>query len=104
VTVTEQHTDEPAGLRVTVDDAYSDPRFDTPEFDELANPMRALTKAERCDRCGAQAYVVSLHPAPTPAGTKKVALLWCKHHTERQIDALEPFIVRDERNTLKLED
>lgn len=94
--------EEQVGVFTTVADV-DHPRFDPPVFDEMANPLVPITKAHRCERCGAQAYVVSQHTAPTKSGVKQVCLLWCKHHS-RAFPALEPFIVRDESNTLHLEE
>lgn len=48
----------------------------------LAEPA-ALTRADRCDRCGAQAYV----RAVLPSGG---ALLFCGHHARDVEDALRP--------------
>lgn len=53
---------------------------------------RTLTAADRCDRCGAQAYVVTDHH-----GTE---LLWCGHHADEHEDKILPFIVVDERSKL----
>lgn len=60
--------------------------------------MIALLAAERCDRCGAQAYVkVQLTTAPTST------LLFCGHHFaehEKPILEAQPFIISDERGML----
>lgn len=48
-----------------------------------------LTAADRCDRCGARAVVVTDHD-----GTH---LLWCGHHFTEHEDALVMRIVLDQR-------
>ena len=55
-------------------------------------PMKALTAQDRCDRCGAQAYVVTKHEAGP--------LLWCKHHADMVEDQLLAQIVVDNRKDL----
>ncbi len=45
----------------------------TPVVDAPAAPVAALTAHDRCDRCGAQAYL----RATLPGGTE---LLFCGHH------------------------
>lgn len=51
-----------------------------------------LTALDRCDRCGAQAYVRTEHdPGP---------LLWCAHHAAAHRLALSPFVVQDETHRL----
>jgi hypothetical protein len=52
-------------------------------------PVMVLTAQDRCDRCNAQAYVVTQH------GTRR--LMWCMHHLKVHKDALTPLIVVDER-------
>lgn len=54
---------------------------------------KPLNAADRCDRCGAQAYAESVH-----GGT---ALLWCGHHYTEHYDRIAPFLVRDETAKLK---
>lgn len=64
--------------------------------------LAALTANDRCDRCGAQAYVATAH--------LRADLLWCKHCFERRIeteagpvtqaDLLANFVVVDERHKL----
>ncbi|MEZ5186151.1 MAG: hypothetical protein R2720_10435 [Candidatus Nanopelagicales bacterium] len=54
-----------------------------------------LTASDRCDRCGAQAYVrVTL--------TKGGELLFCAHHARKHMPALEPLVahIQDETHTL----
>lgn len=48
-----------------------------------------LTAADRCDRCGAQACVVTDH-----AGTH---LLWCAHCFTKHEDKIAALVVLDER-------
>jgi hypothetical protein len=50
--------------------------------------MQVLTANDRCDRCGAQAYVVTGHLAGD--------LRWCKHHYEDNETELLNFVVVDE--------
>jgi hypothetical protein len=55
-----------------------------------------LTAADRCDRCGAQAYV----KATLPAGS---ALLFCAHHMREHGDkivAIPGVTLQDEREVL----
>jgi hypothetical protein len=50
-------------------------------------PAAPLTAADRCDRCGATAYVrVVLH-----AGGE---LLFCSHHARKHLDAVRPIAAR----------
>ena len=51
-----------------------------------------LTALDRCDRCGAQAYVITSHH-----GTR---LLWCAHHFAENEEFLRGFKVLDKRGTL----
>jgi hypothetical protein len=54
-----------------------------------------LTASDRCDRCGAQAYVrVTL--------TKGGELLFCAHHARKHLPALESLAahIQDESHTL----
>lgn len=44
-------------------------------------PARVLTALDRCDRCGAQAYVLILMPSGFD-------LLFCGHHAKEHGDAL----------------
>lgn len=66
-----------------------------PTESELAERVAVLNANDRCDSCEtAQARVrVTL-------GTGQV-LLFCKHHYERHIDALQRYDVLDERWTLE---
>ena len=57
----------------------------------MTNP---LTAADRCDRCGAQAYAVSDHG-------KAGQLKWCAHHLREHADRLAPFLIWDETAKLK---
>lgn len=49
---------------------------------EFGQPLVAV---DRCDRCGAQAYVASLHCLPADRGGNRltVVLLWCAHHARQ---------------------
>lgn len=49
---------------------------------EFGQPLVAV---DRCDRCGAQAHVASLHvlPADRDGGRRAVTLLWCAHHARQ---------------------
>lgn len=53
---------------------------------------QALTAADRCDRCGAQAYVVTEHG--------DAALLWCAHHFVQHEDKLAGAVLFDARDLL----
>lgn len=54
--------------------------------------MEPLRATDRCDRCGAQAYVATDHSGMT--------LLWCVHHfTENEL-GLANDVVLDSRETL----
>ena len=54
--------------------------------------MSAFLATDRCDRCGAQAYVRTRHGASE--------LLWCGHHLAEHELALVGCIVDDERASL----
>lgn len=56
------------------------------------NPEQVLVPADRCDRCGAQAFVMTHHEAGD--------LLWCAHHAHEHEAALTEFIVIDQRDSL----
>lgn len=56
-----------------------------------------LTAADRCDRCGAQAYVRTRHPLDHGRTTD---MLWCGHHAHEHRAMLAGCIVVDERSTL----
>lgn len=45
-------------------------------------PTRELTAADRCDRCGARAYV----RVELPGGGE---LLFCAHHARQHVDTLQ---------------
>lgn len=51
-----------------------------------------LTANDRCSRCGAQAYVITLHEAGP--------LFWCGHHFHEHEDELAALKVLDERDTI----
>lgn len=57
----------------------------------------ALMVTDRCDRCGAQAYVRAQH------GDWRHSLLFCAHHGSKHIPFLseiEGIFIRDERDRL----
>jgi hypothetical protein len=58
-------------------------------------PTGALTAVDRCDRCGAQAYVRALLP-------NGLELLFCAHHNRQHSSALTKIAVdiRDETDRL----
>lgn len=51
-----------------------------------------LTALDRCTRCDAQAYVITLHDAGP--------LFWCAHHYVEHEDALDHLKVLDERGKI----
>jgi len=57
-----------------------------------APPTLRLDATDRCDRCGAQAYVATAHAA--------ALLLWCAHHYTAHEEALQEFLAIDERGRL----
>lgn len=60
------------------------------------DPTRRLTTADRCDRCGAQAFVQTTL-------TTGLELLWCGHHYAANSDKLEAeraTVTVDERPTI----
>lgn len=65
--------------------------MDDDTFAELVAPYetRWLTTFDRCDRCDAQAYVITDH-----AGSE---LLWCIHHYSQYKAKLGGLVVHDER-------
>lgn len=60
-------------------------------------PSATLTAEDRCDRCGAQAY---LRVELTSGGE----LLFCAHHAREHGDALKDIAVRFQDETHKLTD
>lgn len=46
-----------------------------------------LRASDRCDRCGAQAFVITMH-GETP-------MLWCAHHYRKNEEKLGPLKVLD---------
>lgn len=70
--------------------------------DTTAEPE--LTGHDRCDRCGAQAYVktrhhLGKHPDEGPDTTD---LLWCAHHYRMHHQMLSEFVVLDETGKLNV--
>lgn len=66
----------------------------SPEEIANAQPTRELTALDRCDVCGARAWVRAV--------MKTSELLFCGHHAAQHIDALyqTALFVQDERATL----
>lgn len=65
----------------------------TTRVDEVSGvTIPRLTANDRCDRCGAQAYVITDHLAGE--------LKWCAHHARVHRDALANHVVVDETSTL----
>lgn len=58
----------------------------------------ALTAQDRCDRCGAQAYVRTVHEDQQRG---YLTLLWCAHHWRQHQEVLWSNVVRDETDRLK---
>ena len=58
-------------------------------------PAGALTALDRCDRCGAQAYVRVLLP-------NRLELLFCAHHNRRHASALAEIAVEIHDETERL--
>ena len=56
---------------------------------------RRLTAADRCDRCGAQAYVRVLLPS-------RLELLFCAHHNRQYASALADIAVEIQDETMRL--
>jgi hypothetical protein len=54
-----------------------------------------LTTADRCDRCGAQAYVRILLP-------RRLELLFCAHHNRQYASALANIAVEIQDETIRL--
>lgn len=54
--------------------------------------VSTLTAADRCDRCGAQAYVVARFPAAD--------LLFCAHHAHAHRDRIADHVVLDNTHLL----
>ncbi|SDR67678.1 hypothetical protein SAMN04489719_0313 [Agrococcus carbonis] len=69
----------------------NDTQTTTLEADEANAPLSAL---DRCDSCGAQAYV----RATMESGT----LLFCAHHAAKHRDALQPLATVWHDETAKL--
>ncbi|KQP62868.1 DUF7455 domain-containing protein [Nocardioides sp. Leaf285] len=57
-----------------------------------ATPRRSLTAADRCDRCGAQAFIAAEFTASE--------LLFCAHHGREHRDKIESAITVDETSKL----
>jgi hypothetical protein len=73
-------------------------RSNRPEREQAAPdlaPAEMLTVVDRCDRCGARAYVRVLLPS-------RLELLFCAHHSRQHASALKKIAVeiRDESHRL----
>lgn len=56
---------------------------------DAARTSELLTKADRCDRCGAEAKEVTSHVYTDAHGESRIGLLlWCDHHHRKHIGAL----------------
>jgi hypothetical protein len=60
-----------------------------------ANPAKIPTATDRCDRCGARAYVRVLLPS-------RLELLFCAHHTREHGHALAEIAVEIQDETRRL--
>lgn len=60
-------------------------------------PPQPLTAADRCDRCGANAYVRVV----LASGSE---LLFCGHHARKHLDALRPIAARIDDESHRLAD
>jgi len=58
-------------------------------------PAGSLTATDRCDRCGARAYVRVLLPS-------RLELLFCAHHTREHARALAEIAVEIQDETRRL--
>lgn len=56
------------------------------------NEARILTAVDRCERCGAQAFVITAHEASD--------MRWCAHHYAANETVLKPLVVLDIRHTI----
>jgi len=69
------------------------------EIEDAAAGARApswrLTAVDRCDRCGAQAYVRVLLPG-------RLELLFCAHHNRQYSSALEDIAIEIQDETMRL--
>lgn len=76
------------------------------EEQDMATPVEAPLVAghDRCDRCGAQAYVKTRHHLGRhpDEGPETVDLLWCAHHARQHESELAKFVVLDERVKLNV--
>ena len=65
---------------------------------ELDDGGYELLPTDRCDRCGAKAYVVTIHGEP--GGTiHRPILMWCRHHYLRYADKIsEDAVLIDDTN------
>ncbi|MFA7266121.1 MAG: hypothetical protein WC054_07395 [Candidatus Nanopelagicales bacterium] len=59
-------------------------------------PAAPLTAADRCDRCGATAYVRVV----MQSGSE---LLFCSHHARKHLDALRPLAARIDDESERLD-
>ena len=74
-----------------------DRRAETEDATTAGTPARSwrLTAVDRCDRCGAQAYVRVLLPS-------RLELLFCAHHNRKYSSALANIAVEIRDETVRL--
>jgi len=71
------------------------PRQENGESDGASILAGTLTAVDRCDRCGAQAYVRVLLPS-------RLELLFCAHHSQQYASALTKIAVEIHDETHRL--
>jgi hypothetical protein len=74
-----------------------DKQADSEDAAAAGPPVRSwrLTAVDRCDRCGAQAYVRVLLPG-------RLELLFCAHHNRQHSSALADVAVEIQDETMRL--
>jgi hypothetical protein len=70
-------------------------REESATAEEVSDPSWLLTAMDRCDRCGAQAYVRVLFPG-------RRELLFCAHHNRQHAAALAKIAVEIQDETRRL--
>lgn len=55
---------------------------------------KSLTESDRCDRCGARAYLRTVH------NMGQSTLLWCAHHFREHREHLAPDLVTNQTHLL----
>jgi hypothetical protein len=63
------------------------------EVHSVETSEKPLTAWDRCDRCGAQAYMRTVHDG--------LDLLWCAHHAHEHREALATHVVVDDTHKLE---